>query len=261
MSRLVLIPALLFMLPCRPGLAAATLDARLDGSSLGIETSCARQVEIRSDPRLHDQVVLHATADRQEELDRLHTGSGAVARLRADPAGCWRPRSDGPFERTAALALRVPPGFALAITDAGRVDYAIGPVGGPLALDLSGAIRLRDEAATTLAATLDGDDTVMLGRIDGAARVGLSGSGSLAIDQARMPALAVSVNGVGQVSVEHGAIGSAQLSSNGTGAIRVGATIGVGAAEVAGSGSIRLARVIGPMQRESSGLGTITVGH
>ena len=258
----ILIPALLLLLPCRPGpAAAARLDARLDGSSLAVETSCARQVEIRGDPGLHDQVVLHATADHQDELDRLRTGSGAVARLRAVPDGCWRPQPDGTFAPTVALVLRVPPGFAIRIADAGRVDYAIGPIGGPLALDLSGAIRLRDTAATTLAATLAGDDAVVLGRVDGAAQVELSGSGSLAIDEARMPALAVSVNGIGQVSIEHGAVGSAQLSSNGSGTLRIGATIGTGAAEVAGSGSIRLARVTGPLAREASGVGTITVGN
>ncbi len=261
-SIFLLIPALLPLLLCRPGpAAAATLDARLDGSSLAIDTSCARQVEIRSDPTLHDQVVLHATADRQEELDRLRTVSGAVARLRAVPEGCWRPQPDRTFAPTVALVLQVPPGLALEVADSGRVDYAIGPIGGPLALALSGAIRLRDAGVTTLAATLDGDDTVQLGCVDGAAQIVLSGSGSVTVDAARMPALALTVNGVGQVSIAHGQIGSAQLSDNGSGAIRIGATVGTGAAAVAGSGSIGLARVSGPLAREASGIGTITVGN
>ncbi len=66
---------------------------------------------------------------------------------------------------TLDLVLRVLPAFALAIEDVGGMDYTIGPIGGPLAVRLSGAIRFRDAGATTLAATLSRDDTVQLDRI------------------------------------------------------------------------------------------------
>ena len=95
------------------------MDARIGGPSLVIERSCARRVEIRVDPDLHDQVALHATADRQEELDRVRAGTGAIARLHAVEAGCWRPEPRRAFMPTVDLVLRVPPTFALSIADEG----------------------------------------------------------------------------------------------------------------------------------------------
>ena len=255
------LPILAIAVPlfCRPGLAAAAvLDAEPGGASLGIEASCARHVVIRGDAALRDRVVVHAAADHQEELDRLRAESGAVARLGAVPAGCWRPEPS--FIPTLDLLVRVPPGFALSINDAGTPDYAINGVGGPLALQLSGAVRLRDADATALTATLAGDDAVALGRVGGAARVELSGSGSLDVDEAAMPALALSVSGVGEARVAHGSIGSVALEDDGHGTIRIGATINTGSAAIAGFGSIALARVTGPLARDISGLGTITVG-
>ncbi len=257
--QLVLILALAVLLPFRPGpAAAAALDLQPDGASLGIETSCARHVIIRGDAALHGQIAVHAVADHPEEIDRLRAASGAVARLGAVPGGCWRPSTS--FTPTLELLVRVPPGFALSIDDAGAPDYAIDRVGGTLALQLAGAVRLRDPEVATLAATLAGHDAVVLGRVRGAVQVELAGSGSLDIEEAAMPALAASVSGVGQVTVARGDIGSVALEDNGRGTIRIGATVGTGSAAIAGFGSIVLARVTGPLTRESSGLGTITVG-
>ena len=245
---------------CRPGpAAAAMLDAEPSGASLGIETSCARHVVIRGDGALRNRVAMHAVADHQEELDRLRIGSDAVARLGAVPAGCWRPGAS--FMPTLDLLVRVPPGFALLIDDAGAPDHAIDGVGGPLALQLSGAVRLRDADAAALTATLAGDDAVALGRVGGAARVELTGSGSLDVDEAAMPILALSISGVGEARVARGSIGSVALEDDGHGTIRIGAAINTGSAVVAGAGSITLARVTGPLARDISGLGTITVGN
>lgn len=257
--RLAPILAIPFCLSGAATAAAATRDARIAGSSLRIETSCARRVEIRADPALHDEVAVRAAADHPEELDRLRAESGRVARLHPDAAGCWQP--DGAFAPTLDLVLLVPSAFGLSIDDAGHPDYAVGPVGGALALRLSGAVRFRDADVTVLAATLGGDDAVTLDRVRGAAQIELSGRNGLDIGEADMPALALSVSGVGRAGIARGRIGSAQLDESGGGAIRIGATVGTATVAISGQGSIRLARVTGPLAREVSGTGTVTVGE
>lgn len=236
-------------------------DQTLAGNRLSIDSPCARHVDIQPDPTLQAEIVVHATADHPEELAQLKFDTQDGPHIHAGPAACWRPDGSRSFTQTLALTIRVPSRTPLSIDEAGAAGYAVGAIGGALILDLSGRVTLADAQVTALDAQISGFGRVDVARAKGRARVDLTGAGSLAIDQADLPALSASVSGAGQITIAHGEVGQAALDISGTGGIRIDAPVDSATAQVSGIGSIRLARVNGLLQKDISGLGTVTVGN
>lgn len=220
---------------------AADRDATLTGNRLAVDVACARHVQIQPDPGLQGSIVVHATADHPEELDRLVLEQQDGVRVRNTPGQCWKPDGTGSWQPTLALSIRTPLRTPLSIDAPGDVTYAIGDVGGPLRLDLSGSVRLESGSVGPVQAELSGDDRVRIAAVEGDARIEVSGSG--------------------QVIVERGQVGHAALEVSGDGSIRIGAPIVDASAEISGSGTIALTRVSGTLSRDVSGSGTVTVGQ
>ena len=222
---------------------AAGRSALVDGASLAIGGTCARQVTIATDPSLHGRVAVAATADHPEEIDRLSFDTDGAARVRPlrDRERCWTPTTDEPFTPTLRLQLRVPDRFAVAIEEAGFSQYDIGAIG-TLALELSGAGTIR-------VAGVSGDTTISL-----------SGAAEVTIARAEIDRLNAEISGAGSVPVPQGRIGAVQVESSGAGTVRVGATVRDATVELSGFGSVRFATVTGRLTREVSGAGSVTVG-
>ena len=241
--------------------SALEREQTLTGDRLSIDSPCARHVDIQPDPVLHGQIAVHATADHAEELDQLLFDTRDGARIHVGPTRCWRPGSSRSFTPTLTLTIRVPSQMPLTIAEAGAANYAIGAIGGPLRLDISGDVTLLDAEVAALDAQLSGASRITVARARGEAHVDLSGAGSLAIDQADLPVLAASVSGAGHIIVAHGQVGRTTLDISGIGGIRIDAVVDSATAQVSGLGSIRLARVTGALRKEISGVGTVTVGN
>lgn len=241
---------------------AATLGTRLTGAGLATAGLCARHVDIRPDASLRGEVTVTATADHQEEIDRLLFESRDTARIGPRPhlSDCWHPAFDRSFTPTLELVLAVPTGFPIAIDESGFGHYAIGPVGGSLALALSGAVEMDAARVAALQADLSGAAMVRIAQVNGNVQLDLSGSGHVAIDQAEIGALAVGLSGAGGVSVAQGHVGTASLDTSGLGGIGIGAEVGNVTVDLSGAGSVHLRRVTGQLQKEVSGMGSVTVG-
>ena len=262
MPRLAAVLSSLAIICLCPAAMAARRDATLPGASLGIDTPCAARVTISPDAGLHGQVVVTATADHREELDRLVLDSTAkAARIKTLPAGCWQPEPLGEFRPTLALAVRVPAGFGLAIDESGITAYSIGAVGGTLDMDLYGAQAVTDAFATTVTAGLSGESTVTLARVEGNTSIDLSGHGHVRIGQASMAKLTVNLSGAGVVSVAGGKIGDAALDASGAGDIQVGADVGDADVNISGVGNVHFAKVTGAVTKDVSGMGSVSVGN
>lgn len=258
--RPILLSTILFALAWLPEARAAGLDVSVAGSALDMASPCARHVEIRPDPGLQGRIGVHATAGHEEEIDQLLVETRDVARIRSRLRECWRPTGDTRFSPTLDLVVSVPAGFALSIDEAGAARYAIGAVGGPLALDLSGAVQLDDERATTLHAGLGGTDAVRIGRLDGSASVVSSGDTTLTLAEATIPTLHVGLSGTGTVTVARGCIDAATLAVSGTGTIRIGAATTLADVDLSGVGSVRFDSAPGQLRKAVSGLGSVSVG-
>ncbi len=236
---------------------AGTLSATLQGSGLAVDTPCARSVEIMPDAGLHGQVTVQATAEHQEELDHLLLESRGIVLIHTHPGRCWQ---DGlNTEPTLALVVRVPAAYAITVDEAGASRYTIGAVGGPLSLDLSGAIDFTDEAATSVQADISGSGSLHVARADGAAQIAVSGHADITVEQAEMPTLSMDMSGAGSIDVAHGHIGRARLETSGAGHMQIGAEVGDAHVEVSGVGSVHFAKVTGQLTKEISGAGSVTV--
>ncbi len=244
---------------------AANRDSTLAGSSFTIDSPCAHHVEIRPDAGLHGQAAISATADHQEELDRLlfetrpHAGK-EEAIVRTVPAGCWRPEPFGQFDPTLVIVVRVPAGFPVSIDESGAGRYAVGDVGGPLSLDVSGAAHIAALHASTLDIDLSGAGAVTLARAEGAADIKVSGHGSVAIAQAAMPKLDIDLSGAGSVTIENGKVGSASVDESGFGQVSFGGEVGDAKVDISGAGSVHFGRLTGALEKDVSGAGSVSVG-
>jgi hypothetical protein len=239
---------------------AASRTATVSGPSLLIDTPCARHVAITPDPDLHGQVTISATADHQEELDRLVFDQlDGNAALHTVKAGCWRPMLNFSFSPTLELVLRVPAGMALAIDESGAGSYSIGPVGGALDLDLSGAATVEAESVTALKADLSGNGSVAAGQVAGETSIDISGNGDVKIGRAQITALSVDLSGAGNVSLAEGQVGTATLEESGFGTMRIGAEVGDATVDISGAGTVRFNKVTGSLKKDITGAGTVTV--
>lgn len=247
-------------------LSGVTVQAQsprtLAGSGLDLDEVCARRVEIRPDASLHGTVGVVATADHPEEIDRLLFESAGRARIhpRAPSAACWQPSMDHSFTPTLELVLTVPAGYPLTIDEGGVGQYVIGPVGGPLSLDLSGAVELSAASVGVLTAELSGTSSVDAPRVVGNATLDLSGAGHVTLGDVEAARLGVELSGTGSVVLAQGHVGNASLSISGMGSIRIGAAVGDASVDLSGAGTVHFATVTGALHKDVSGIGEVTVG-
>ncbi len=240
---------------------AAQRAATLAASSLAIETPCATQVDVSPDPVLQGRVVVDATADHEEELDRLALDTDRdTARIHTLPQGCWQPRFENGFQRTLRIAVRVPAGSSLDVDEGGAGRYVVGDVGGPMRMAISGSATLEVGRVATLTADLSGNGTIRLAAVEGAAKVDISGHGDVTLGVVAIPDLHIDISGAGSVAVLSGHVGTITVANSGAGSVRLDAPVTDASVDVSGLGSVRFASVTGTLHKTVSGLGSVTVG-
>ena len=237
---------------------AASLQTVLTGASLSLDGSCMRRVDVQPDASLHGRAMVQATADNQQELDEMLLQSRRAATIGNRPGTCWQPTPS--FQPTLDVSVRVPAGFPIDIDASGATRYVIGPVAGPLKIDLSGAADVEAAEASTLAVQLSGSGAISVQQASGPARLDMSGHGRIEVGRADMPSLAVSLSGAGELRIDAGQVGNLTLDQSGAGHVQFGATVGDAKVDLSGVGAVHFARVTGRLDKDVSGVGVVTVG-
>ena len=255
---LILASAGLLVFGAAPALGQTrTLQAA--GSSLGIDTPCARSVTIQPDPSLTGSFTAQATAAHPEELAELVFEGGGAAKLHGPEDECWGQNVRG-FTRTMDIVVHVPTGVAIAIAEASDTKYVLGDIGGKLTLDLSGAVQLQAVSATDVSLDMSGTGSVAIGHVDGSMKTEISGAGEVRIDRGTIPDLNLSMSGSGKFTLSAGTVKQMPLEVSGDATVRIGGTVGDSTISLSGSGTIQLAKVTGSLTKEVDGDGTVTVG-
>jgi hypothetical protein len=238
---------------------AATRHLSAPATRLEIDSPCARQVVITPDAAIGAQVTVDAVADHEEETSQLVLAGGDPAKLSV-PERCWRPGLSMDFRPTLVLNIHVAPGIGLGIDEGGQAEYQVGDVGGPLNLDLSGAVHVQAGKTGALSLDLSGTGAVTVTQMSGALQASLSGLGSLDIAGGTVGAASMELSGRGSVQFDKGTIGKLTLSSSGTSNITIGATVGDASIEVSGISNVKIAKVTGTVTKDVSGVGTVSIG-
>lgn len=244
-----------------PAMATAqSLHLSQPGASLAIASPCARSVTVTTDPGLSGRAVLDATATHPEELTELvFTTENNAATLRTRDNSCWQDSDGAGVDRTLHIDLRIPPGFAVSVDDSGSVEYRIGDLAAPLAVDASGQVTLSAGTVTALELSLSGSGHVEVARVTGALHLDMSGSTSVSIARGEVAALDLDASGSGQFRFGSGTIAALHVQSSGTTEVEIGATVATAAVDLSGSGDVRIARVTGPLAQNTEGSGQVIV--
>ena len=229
------------------------------GTSLAIDSPCARNVTIQSDPALHGQFVIDAQAEHPEELARLLFDGGTTAKLHIKTRSC-----DGSFlgngdQSTLDLTIHVPPAADLAIDEAGGAHYTIGAVG-KMALDISGGVQLEAASTVDVSLSLSGGAEIKIGQTSGKMKVDVSGGADIHVDHATLADLTLSLSGGGNFVLGGGTVGRLSLEVSGAGSVDVGAPVGDATVSMSGAGSVHIARVTGKLTKDIDGVGDVEIG-
>jgi hypothetical protein len=238
---------------------AATRHLAAPAKQLEIDSPCARQVVVTPDQAIGAQVTVDAVADHEEETAQLVLSGGDPAKLSV-PDRCWRPGFTMDFRPTLVLNVHVAPGAALGIGESGQAEYQVGDIGGPLALDLSGAVRVQAGKVGALSLDLSGTGAVTVTQTSGALQASLSGLGTLNVATGTIGAASMELSGRGSVQFDNGTIGKLTLSSSGTSNVTIGATVSDASIEVSGISNVRIAKVTGSLTKDVSGVASVVVG-
>jgi hypothetical protein len=253
--------ALPFAILLAAGTAAAAEPRHLAGSgtSLEVDSPCARQVTIDPDPSLSGQVSVDATADNPEELAQLVLTGGDSVKLRGPTNQCWRPDNSFSFEPTLVINIRVPPHFPIAIDESGSGDYHVGPAGA-FSVDLSGSGKLQAESVTTLTVDISGSGRLAVAHANGAAHAGISGSGAIDIAEGTLPDLNLDISGSGEFLLRAGTVAKLKVDTSGSGSVRVDGTVGDASVGISGSGGVDIAKLTGSISKDIDGSGEVRIG-
>jgi hypothetical protein len=250
--------ALAFLLAA--GLAQAeTRQMEATGSSLAVDSPCARAVTVEPDASLSGKAVAVATAEHPEELAQLAFDSQGTAKLHVPAEKCWRD-GDGAWEPTLTIAVRVPVGFPLTVSESGGADYTIGDVGGKLALEVSGGAQLKAARATEVSLDLSGGGEVTLGSVSGPLKASVSGGGTITVAHAVAPSLDLDISGGGTFDLTDGSVAKLALDLSGGGDVKLGGTVGDATLDVSGAGSVHIAKVTGSVTKDVTGAGSVDIG-
>jgi hypothetical protein len=232
---------------------AETLSKTLDGTQLEMHMSCFKAVAIDPEPGLQGKIEIEADATSHDDLDALEFTGGTTAKVTSRQSCSNR-------KPTLILAIKVPPATPLDLHDSGSGDYTIGPVGGPLKIELAGSGEVKAADGTALDLRLNGSGSLDLDRLDGPGKIDIRGSGDVTIGGGAMPTLAIELRGSGDIKVAGGEVGTLAASIAGSGDIHIGGTVKDASLSAAGSGDIEIAKATGSVQSSKAGSGSIHVG-
>ncbi len=244
------------------GLAQAeprTLEAT--GSSLAIDSPCAKSVTVEPDASLSGRAVAVATADHPEEVSQLVFESGSTAKLHGPEERCWRQDDSSSFQRTLTIAVRVPPGFAVAVDEGAGARYELGDIGGQLTLDISGGVVVKAARAKEVAVDLSGGGEVSLGSVSGDMKAEVSGGGTIAVSHGDLKTLDLDISGGGGFTLDGGNVARLAVDMSGGGTAKLGATVGDATVEVSGAGDVHIAKVTGSLSKDIDGAGSVQIGN
>jgi hypothetical protein len=258
------------------------------GNALFIATPCAASVSISPDPGLHGVMKILAKASSKKQIAQLQTTGGVTAMISGVGSHCLGSSAciesqtvcEGqPGDPDLKLALSVPVGIAVGVTEAENTDYQIGDVGGALTLNLSGGGDVDAASANGLTAALSGTGDAHVARVTGPVVATLSQSGDLDLADAAASSAKLTLDGDGDVNVAAGNLGalSAELSHDGDlhvpaaaetnvsltadGDVDIGAVTGNLTATLTGDGDLSVGSVSGDANVASSGDGDVTIAH
>jgi hypothetical protein len=138
---------------------------------------------------------------------------------------------------TLELQIKVPYGLPIAIQSA-LSSIAIGQTDGTLDVQLYGSGGIDAKSVSILTVMLSGSGSLHVGTVSGNARIQLMGSGSVAVEEGKIPSLTVSIAGSGDFRYG-GAVKQANLTVSGSGNIALDHAPESLSTSRTGSGSIR----------------------
>jgi hypothetical protein len=237
MPRLIL-PSILIALAAGSA-HAETVTRSLDGTQLALSVNCLKAASIEPDPSLQGRIEIEAEAANHEELDPLEFTGGTTARIerKGECRGHWFDDQHGP---TLTLRIKVPAATPIDLDDVGAGDYKIGAVGAPLKLDISGSGDIDAALATDLDLRIGGSGNLDLHRLDGHARIGIHGSGDVAIDTGTLRGLDLDLHGSGDVKIAEGNVGPLAATLTGSGDFELHRQDGPAKIEIRGNGDVAI---------------------
>ena len=250
-------------LTAAPAFAAARV-LTAPGTMLAIDSPCARQVTVTPDAPAGGGITVNATADNQEELDRLQLINHPTPKLTVPNSianRCWRPTFSLMFKPTLVLDVHVPPSSPISIDESGEGEYAVGNINAALTLDLSGAAQVKAGNVGAFSVDISGSADVTVAQADGPVQAELSGNGSLDLAHVSANSASLELSGRGAVNVRTGSIAKLTLSASGVADVTIGATVGDATIDISGVGSVKIAKVTGSLQKDISGMASVDVGH
>jgi len=258
------------------------------GNALFVATPCAASVSITPDPGLHGVMRIVAKAREKSQITQLKTVGGATALLSGVGSHCLGSSlcvesqsvcAGQPDDPSLKLAISVPVGIAIGVTEARSADYQIGDVGGALTLDLAGSGDVDAAAANGLTVALTGSGDAHVAQVSGPVVATLSDSGDLDIAEAAASSAKLTLDGDGDVNVSAGSLGVVtallshdgdlhlpaagvtQLSLTADGDVDIGDVTGDLTATLTGDGDLSVGSVAGDANVSSSGDGDVTIAH
>ncbi|HMA52755.1 MAG TPA: DUF2807 domain-containing protein [Magnetospirillaceae bacterium] len=258
------------------GAQAAEQNWTVEGSSLKIGRSCASTVDIQPNGAGH-QVTVAASADKDEEIKKLHVTGGDIASIDVNGFDCYKPGWFGRSHPTLALTVKVPDGAAIEVNDGGVAHYTIGAVGGTLKLSLAGAGGLKAVGAKTLSLELSGASKADIGEtgnvkmrtsgagdvtihtVKGTLEAKLAGAGNLTIDDIAAPSVDLHAAGRTDIKFGKGMIDDLTLDAAGASDVVVDAVVKDAKVSLAGAGDVRFAKLTGNINQSVAGVGKVTV--
>jgi hypothetical protein len=238
------------------------------GHALYIATPCAASVSIAPDPGLQGAIRIVAKAREKAQITQLKTVGGPTALISGVGSHCLGSSlcaesqsvcQGQPGDPSLKLALSVPVGIAIGITEAAGTDYEIGDVGGALTLNLAGSGDVDAARATGLTVTLAGSGDAHVASVSGPVVATLSDRGDLDIADAAAASAKLTLNGDGDVNVSAGSVGALTAALSHDGDLHV-----PGAAETEVSltayGDVDIAKVTGNLTASLTGDGDLSVG-
>jgi hypothetical protein len=260
MHRLILSSVLLTGFAASMPAGAETLSKTLDGTQLELHLSCVKSVTIDPQPDLQGKVEITASAESHDELDPIDFTGGTTARIQRQGQCGDSFLGLSRHQPSLTLAIKIPPAMPIDLHDAGSGNYTIGPVGGPLKIELAGSGDIKATDGTALDLRINGSGSLNLDRLDGPGKIDIRGSGDVTIEGGVMPTLAIDLRGSGDIKISGGEIGTLAASIAGSGDIHIDGTVKDASLSSAGSGDIEIAKATGSVQSSKAGSGSIHIG-
>lgn len=250
------------------GASAAERSWTVSGQSLNISGPCAKAVSIEPSADLQGKIEVQASAEHQQEIDRLSITGGSAATIEKNTEHCYSGSlavdigsvslGFSNFKPTLKLTVRVPAGIAIGVKDGGSGDYSVGAVGGPLDVKMSGSGELHAVNATKLNLALSGSGSATIDDVSGMLASKQSGSGNVTLGRVSVSTSEVALSGSGHFSANDGNAGQVSAKISGSGHLHLPDVGGLELA-TAGSGDSVIRRDNGAVEAKLAGSGKLIV--